>query len=197
MESNKLNKSESKYYNTACLMNEALILLLEKKEYSFITIKEICEKAGVNRSTFYLHYESIDDLLFETIEMVNKKFNEAFNNQVVDIIKDDRNSLFFITDAYLIPYLNFIKENKKIYTLIHDKPLIFKKQQAFKKLYTELFSVILDRYGVLESQKEYIFSYFSFGLVAVIQKWIENDCKDDIEEMAKLMRNLIGHSYEN
>ena len=192
-----MNKSESKYYNTALLMNEALLLLLEKKEYDFITVKEICEKAGVNRSTFYLHYESIDDLLFETIEMVNKKFNEAFNNQVVDIIKDDRNSLFFITDAYLIPYLNFIKENKKIYTLIHDKPLIFKKQQAFKKLYTELFSVILDRYGVLESQKEYIFSYFSFGLVAVIQKWIENDCKDDIEEMAKLMRNLIGHNYEN
>ena len=192
-----MNKSESKYYNTALLMNEALLLLLEKKEYDFITVKEICEKAGVNRSTFYLHYESIDDLLFETIEMVNKKFNEAFNNQIFDINKDDRNSLFFITDAYLIPYLNFIKENKKIYTLIHDKPLIFKKQQTFKKLYTELFSVILDRYGVLESQKEYIFSYFSFGLVAVIQKWIENDCKDDIEEMAKLMRNLIGHSYEN
>ena len=192
-----MNKSESKYYNTALLMDEALLLLLEKKEYDFITVKEICEKAGVNRSTFYLHYESIDDLLFETIEMVNKKFNEAFNNQIFDINKDDRNSLFFITDAYLIPYLNFIKENKKIYTLIHDKPLIFKKQQTFKKLYTELFSVILDRYGVLESQKEYIFSYFSFGLVAVIQKWIENDCKDDIEEMAKLMRNLIGHSYEN
>ena len=33
MESNKLNKSESKYYNTASLMDEALILLLEKKEY--------------------------------------------------------------------------------------------------------------------------------------------------------------------
>ena len=192
-----MNKSESKYYNTALLMNEALLMLLEKKEYDFITVKEICEKAGVNRSTFYLHYESIDDLLFETIEMINKKFNEVFSNQMVDINKDDRNSLFFITDAYLIPYLNFIKENKKIYTLIHDKPLIFKKQQTFKKLYTELFSVILDRYGVLESQKEYIFSYFSFGLVAVIQKWIENDCKDDIEEMAKLMRNLIGHSYEN
>ena len=53
-----MNKSESKYYNTACLMDEALILLLEKKEYSFITVKEVCEKAGVNRSTFYLHYDA-------------------------------------------------------------------------------------------------------------------------------------------
>ena len=47
-----MNKSESMYYNTALLMDEALLLLLEKKEYDFITVKEICEKAGVNRSTF-------------------------------------------------------------------------------------------------------------------------------------------------
>lgn len=69
-----MNKSESKYYNTALLMDEALLLLLEKKEYEFITVKEICEKAGVNRSTFYLHYETIDDLLYEAIEMINKRF---------------------------------------------------------------------------------------------------------------------------
>ena len=63
-----MNKSEKKYYNTACLMNQALIELLNKKEYEFITVKEICEKAGVNRSTFYLHYDTIDELLTESIE---------------------------------------------------------------------------------------------------------------------------------
>ena len=35
-----MNKSESKYYNTALLMDEALLLLLEKKDYEFITVKE-------------------------------------------------------------------------------------------------------------------------------------------------------------
>ena len=47
-----MNKSESKYFNTALLMDEALIQLLEVKDYEYITVKEICEKAGVNRSTF-------------------------------------------------------------------------------------------------------------------------------------------------
>ena len=84
MESNKLNKSESKYYNTACLMNESLILLLEKKDYSFITVKEICEKAGVNRSTFYLHYETMNDLLSEPIEYVGKNIHKKVNNKVLD-----------------------------------------------------------------------------------------------------------------
>ena len=69
-----MNKSESKYFNTALLMDEALIRLLEVKDYEYITVKEICEKAGVNRSTFYLHYETVNDLLSECLENVKKRF---------------------------------------------------------------------------------------------------------------------------
>ena len=61
-----MNKSESKYFNTALLMDEALLFLLEKKDFEFISVKEVCDKAGVNRSTFYLHYENMDDLLIRT-----------------------------------------------------------------------------------------------------------------------------------
>ena len=68
-----MNKNESKYFNTAILFDEALIYLLEKKDAEYITIKEICTKAGVNRSTFYLHYESISDLIEETMNYINKK----------------------------------------------------------------------------------------------------------------------------
>ncbi len=82
-----INKSESKYYNTALLMNQALIELLNKKDFEFITIKEICEKAGVNRSTFYLHYETIGDLLDECLENTNKKFVAYFNKDYKSFIE--------------------------------------------------------------------------------------------------------------
>ena len=49
-----MNKSESKYFNTALRLDEALIELLEEKDLEYITVKEICQRAGVNRSTFYL-----------------------------------------------------------------------------------------------------------------------------------------------
>lgn len=74
-----MNKSESKYFHTALRMNEALISLLEKKDLEFITVKEICETAGVNRSTFYLHYETISDLMNETVEMVDKRLLSYFS----------------------------------------------------------------------------------------------------------------------
>lgn len=50
-----MNEFNSKYFKTALRMDEALIALLEKKDLEYITVKEICEEADVNRSTFYLH----------------------------------------------------------------------------------------------------------------------------------------------
>lgn len=59
-------------------MHNALITLLDSKDFEYITIKEICETAGVNRSTFYLHYDNINDLLQETVEAVYKDFFGRF-----------------------------------------------------------------------------------------------------------------------
>ena len=42
-----MNKSESKYFNTALRMDEALVELLNQKPFEFITVKEICAQAGV------------------------------------------------------------------------------------------------------------------------------------------------------
>ena len=86
-----MNKNKSKYFNTALFMNEALLSLLEKKDFEYITVKELCNKAGVNRSTFYLHYETMNDLLNETINMIEKKFYSSFNKdlKIDDLIKKD------------------------------------------------------------------------------------------------------------
>ena len=109
-----MNKNESKYFNTAKKMNDALIALLETKEYEYITIKEICNIANVNRSTFYLHYSNMNDLLEETIKSLSLSFNSHFKskeNESTIISKDNLEDLLLINDDNLIPYLNFIKEN--------------------------------------------------------------------------------------
>ena len=104
-----MTKSESKYFNTARMMDEALIELLCKKDIQYISVKEICEKAGVNRSTFYLHYETISDLLEETIEHIQEEFQKSFHIGAEDFIEEiDKmplNELILINDKFLQPYL--------------------------------------------------------------------------------------------
>ena len=73
-----MNKAKSKYFNTALRLDEALIALLEQKDLEYITVKEICHQAGVNRSTLHLHYETIADLVGEALEMINRRFLSYF-----------------------------------------------------------------------------------------------------------------------
>ena len=190
MQSNKLNKSESKYYNTACLMNEALILLVEKKEYSFITIKEICEKAGVNRSTFYLHYETMNDLLSETIEYIGKKIHKKFNNKVLDkqTIKNSKlEDLFLVTPEYLLPYLEFLRANKAIYKIAYSQPNVFKEQYVVNHLHKNIFEPILNRFLVPKNEQKYMMSFYLSGMGALMMEWIKNDCKEDIQTIINIL----------
>ena len=195
MESNKLNKSESKYYNTACLMDEALILLLEKKEYSYITIKEICQKAGVNRSTFYLHYETIDDLLSECIEYVGNKINKKFSNKVINkqVIKDSGlEDLLLITPEYLLPYLEFLKENKAIYKIAYSQPNVFKEQYIVNHLHKNIFEPILNRFLVPKNEQKYMMSFYLSGMGALMIEWIKNDCKEDIQTIINILMKCFN-----
>lgn len=82
-----MNRSESKYFNTAVRMDEALIELLETQEFSYISVKSICEKAGVNRSTFYLHYENTSDLLAETLQYILDSFTSCFQTDAKSTIE--------------------------------------------------------------------------------------------------------------
>ena len=73
-----MNKSESKYFHTAERMDEALLSLLLEKDFEYITVKDICARAGVNRSTFYLHYENTTDLLAEAVAMIHGRYQRKF-----------------------------------------------------------------------------------------------------------------------
>ena len=82
-----MNKAESKYFNTAKKMDNALISLLDEKSFEYITVSEICKKANVNRSTFYLHYENTVDLLNETVRYLLDYFSAYFDVDKKSLIR--------------------------------------------------------------------------------------------------------------
>lgn len=188
-----MNKNESKYFNTAFLMEESLLSLLEKKDYEYITVKEICQKAGVNRSTFYLHYESIDDLLKETIEVISKKFHESFKGDstlnISQIIKENNfNKAIVIQDKYLYPYLEFVKENKKVFILNFKKPQLFKSDKYLNNLFNQYFVYLLDYFKIDKSIQKYVVDYYIEGIVAIIKRWVNNDCTESIEKIIDIIK---------
>ena len=190
-----MNRQESKYFNTASLFDEALIILLEQKDIDYITVKEICEKAGVNRSTFYLHYDTVDDLLNETLDYIVKKLINHFNKEPKEFILSlntlDKKDLVLINEEYLRPYLEFIKENKKAFIAVFKNPVVMKANEAYSGLEEYIFNPILDKYGMPNNKKKYILQFYVSGIVAIIKEWTINDCKDSIDDIMDIIIECV------
>lgn len=193
-----MNKSESKYFHTALCMDEALIALLERKDLEYITVKEICEKAGVNRSTFYLHYETIADLANEALENVNKRFLSYFAQDADDFMdKMDSNELkdlIFITQDYLQPYLRFIKDNKKVYRAAFRNPNGMQADVRYGNLKEYILKPILKKFEVPSALSQYYIAYYIEGIIAIIKEWLNRDCLDSIETIADVIEKCVRAS---
>lgn len=190
-----MNKSESKYFNTALCMDEALIALLEVKDLEYITVKEICEKAGVNRSTFYLHYETIADLVKEAMENVNQRFLAYFKQNEDDFAREINSrkleDLVFITQDYLRPYLQFISENKKVYRASFRNPNEMQADTRYKNLKKYVLEPILKKFSVPEMRWEYYIAYYIEGTMAIIKEWLNRDCQDSVETIAAIIEECV------
>ena len=188
-----MKKNQSKYFYTATLMNEALLSLLEKKPFDFITVTDITKKAGVNRSTFYLHYDNVYELLEETIENLNKKFFEPFDNNLPVNIESKADA-FLITTKYLTPYLHFVKENKNAIKVAHKHPKLFNNDKVYKSLYEKIFMPAISQFINDEKDKIYQLEFFTQGVVGIINKWLDLNCVDEIDNVIKIIKKCIPYN---
>lgn len=188
----RLNKSESKYFATAARMDEAFLALLEKKDFAYITVKEICEAAGVNRSTFYLHYETMADLLEESVSHM-KKDTDAFVTKMRDCPLDE---LYLITPEYLTPYLGYIEQNKQLFRTATENAAVLGMDKSYERMFRHVFTPILDRYGIPHQDRPYLMAFYIQGLMAIISEWLKNDCNDSIANVVNVIQQCVKHRRE-
>ena len=190
-----MNKNESKYFNTATRMDKALITLLEKKDFEYITIKEICDVAGVNRSTFYLHYENTSDLLRETTRYIIDKHLEYYkvDQELVSLQFKTckREELLFITDEYLIPYLTFIKDNHRLFKVSIKQFHSMHMDEVYGRMFVHIFSPILARFGVPETERSYVMKFYLNGVFAIIMEWLNKNFSDDMKTIIKIIIDCV------
>ena len=190
-----MNKSESKYFNTAVRMDEAFLALLEKKDFAYITVKEVCEKAGVNRSTFYLHYETVSDLLSESVSYLYSQFLNYItpdNAGIVARLRDcPMEELYLATPAYLTPYLSYIKDHKRLFRTAVENASALRLSETYDKMLRHVFTPILERFQVPEQDRNYIMAFYIHGLMAIITEWLEDDCGDSIDHIITVIQQCV------
>ena len=190
-----MNKNESKYFNTAIRMDEALIALLEKKDFEYITIKEICDTAGVNRSTFYLHYDNTSDLLKDTTRYIIDKHLAYYeiDKQRISLQFEacKREELLFITDEYLTPYLTFIKDNQRLFKVAIKQFHSMHMDEVYGRMFEHIFSPILARFCVPEGEHAYVMKFYLTGVFTIVMEWLDKSCSEDLKTVIKIIINCV------
>lgn len=190
-----MTKSESKYFNTALLMDRALIELLAEKDIEYISVKEICQRAGVNRSTFYLHYETIGDILNEALEYIDKQFISSFEKDSEDFVRHitelPLDELVLINDRYLKPYLMFIYDNRAVYRAAVNNPAVMNSEMRRENLKKHVLHPIMARFDIPQEVRNYWSEYFIHGIWAIVCEWINGGCRESIEQMTDIIESCV------
>lgn len=191
-----MNRSESRYFATAAKMDDAFLALLEEKDFAYITVKEICAKAGVNRSTFYLHYETLGDLLNESVERMNRQFQDFMGKNSEAIVSDfatcPKDQLYLVTPEYLVPYLTYVKQHRRLFRTVMEKGDALNLRSVYGRLFSHVIAPILQRFNVPKSDRPYLMAFFIQGMMAVIDEWLKGDCEDSVEHVASIIQTCVA-----
>ena len=191
-----MDRAESKYSNTARRMDRAFLDLLDRKDFAYITVKELCQAAGVNRSTFYLHYETMGDLLSESAEAIISEFLDYMQRDTGKFIRKlrdcPREELYLITPEYLTPYLTYIREHRRVFRATVEQASALRMYDAYAALNRHVLTPILNRFGVPSDDQKYVMQFHISGLMAIINEWLKGDCADSIEHIISVMQLCIN-----
>lgn len=191
-----MNRSESRYFSTAVRMDEAFLRLLEKKDFEYITVQELCREAGVSRSTFYLHYETLGDLLEESTRHMYDSFQSYFDvpsgTFIARLSDCPDEELNLLTPKYLLPYLRYVREHRRLFRTALKNARTLQLDEAYADLFRHVFAPILERRQVPEDDRAYLMTFYIHGLMAIVSRWLENDCADSEERVIALMLRCVA-----
>lgn len=153
------------------LKNALMDLLGEKGSVTKISVRELCERADLNRSTFYAHYSEPKELL------------EEVENELLEATQDHLKKIGAENDLgahrYILSFLMYIKDNDKPFRTL----LVDSADPAFRSKFMQqsIIQFIENLDMVLPKELEqYIYSYILNGSTGVIIQWIRSDyCVDE------------------
>ena len=166
-----------RFQSTEEKIERALFSLLKFKKYNDIAIKEICYEAGINRSSFYAHYQDINDLMIKTEQKLSKQVASIFNPKQL------------WNEDVFVKLFQFLFENKAFY-----KAYLATNEQSFMEKNDFLnFIDIVNANGIAQKfeydETLYHMAFFAGGIKAMAKSWIMRNCQESPEKMAKILTN--------
>lgn len=167
---------------TKRLLRESLLELLKEKPVEYITVKELCEYAELNRSTFYAYYTDVPALYQE------------MGGELANALLEHIHAINQGSGINTEPMLSYIRDNRELFHLLvyrekylnANQPVQRQIIQGYLNLAPEL------RLPCGEEEREYFLEYLYMGGAGVIHRWVQNGCDLPPKQAAELIDKMIG-----
>lgn len=164
-------------------MAESLKKCMSVKPLNKISIREIVEDCGLNRQTFYYHFQDIYELLEWMID-----------NEVVSTIKEDDNFLSW-QDAGIY-LLRYIQKNEALsLCILHSVG----RDSLKRFFYKDAFSICvrflkenMEGIDFNEQDIQYLAHYYSISFSSLLEDWVTNGMKRSPEEVIHILELIIS-----
>ena len=177
------SKQDARVRYTKMILRQSLLELMRTKPVAKITVTEICERANINRATFYSHYTDPSDLL------------RSVENEVIDDITSRVIPALYATGVDLMRALTgifeYIRDNADTCRILlsdtGDNGFQSQIVRVMEGQYVDFWRAARSE-GVGDA--EYVYTYIALGSVGVIRKWLDEGTSKPCEEIAALIIKL-------
>ena len=161
------------------LIQLAVYELLLKKDFDSISIKEICEKAGVSRMSFYRYYSTKEDIF---IVFCDETF-DTFFQEISHLPTLAMREMFILFFTKLKKYHREIDLLKKA-----------QRETILLSQFEQYSSYMASKINVTDKLSPFAIPFFSGGLFNVVIRWSNRNYIDTPEEMANAMMDFFSNS---
>ena len=172
---------DKRILNTKKKLTNTLLLLINEKKIKDITVLELCQKAKINRTTFYKYYKDVYDLIF--------KIEESLLTDLEKYIND-------IKRNYLITYTSKIIETIANHKEIYTRILSENGDHTFLR---RILSLVYDQ-SIIEWEKllkkatrsdlEKIYNFIVDGTIGIVEAWIKSNCQEEPNNVAIFINKI-------
>ncbi len=164
-------------YNTKQLLGKTLKELMAEKPFDKITVSELTKRCGVNRQTFYYHFETIIDLFQWVLQEEANPLMEEFKQNPYEWKEAVLHILYFIkeNDAAVLCALRSI-ENMQVRSFFIE---------YFREIFSKLFDFISAGLDVDEDFKNFIITLHITGAAGLAIQWLESGMKQSPEQLTE------------
>ena len=191
-------KTDRRVLKTKKAIRNAFAELLSKKELQEITIKDIAEKADINRKTFYAHYSGVYQVVDEIENDIVSEFSELLRGVDLNHCIKNPNDVFEKLTAIINSNIEFYGDLMQINK---NSSLVSKTVQEMKE---SLKHSLADQIHVDLFTMDAISNFIIAGMLAVFQNWFNSSRERSLEELSRTISviamlgvNGLMEQYEN